>query len=212
MQALKAVQLIAAVEKAKQRIPAEHRGPSYYGALDVWLYEQSDHPNMCEECGSYNLTNFAGSDLRGMFPYHEVIDENFIYPKVHPHCFCGLVRLYPVDAVNEEQTQDLFTVPAKTTTEPGTASGTDQATAGNEEVVQPQTFVVASSGNEKLSDSAVIKMLSLPENDFEDALTGMLSIGYIVAGAADFIRSLYRNQVKKIITKKENKQVADGTI
>jgi hypothetical protein len=167
MQALEAVQLVQAVEKAKQRIPAEHRGPTYYSSEDVWLYEQSEHPNMCDECASYNLENFAGSDLRSMFPWHEVIDENFIYPKVHPHCFCGLVRLYPVESPGDE------------------------------------VYVVASSGNTQLSDSATQKLLSLPEGDFEAAVTGMLSVGYIAAGAADFIASLYNSQVKRVVTKKQ---------
>jgi hypothetical protein len=202
MQALEVIQLVQAVEKAKQRIPAEHRGPTYYSSEDVWLYEQSDHPNMCEECGSYNLNNFSGSDLRSMFPWHEVIDENFIYPKVHPHCFCGLVRLYPVDSVNEEQTQNLFTVPAKTVDE-----NADQPSNGKEETAQPQTFVVASSGNTKLSDSAIEKLLALPEDDFDAALTGMLSTGYIATALVDFLSQLYQSQVKKVVTpKKEIKE------
>lgn len=93
------VNVIEAVEKSKTRIPDKLRGPSYYSAYDEWQFLRSDHPNMCSECDSYHLEYYNGADLRPLFPYHEIQDENLIYPKVHPNCYCTLVRVYPVDSV-----------------------------------------------------------------------------------------------------------------
>lgn len=114
MQPQQLVQLVQLTQKAKQRIPAELQGPTYYSENDVWLYEQSEHPNMCEECAGYNLETFTGTQLRSEFKWHEIIDINFIYPKVHPHCFCGLVRLYPVEEATTPEGKQAYVLPAKT--------------------------------------------------------------------------------------------------
>jgi hypothetical protein len=111
---LQPIQLIQITQKASKRIPETLQGPTYYSDNDLWLYEQSEHPNMCEECASYNLQQFSGSQLRTEFKWHEIIDVNFIYPKVHPHCFCGLVRLYPVSEGYDSEGDRVYRLPSKT--------------------------------------------------------------------------------------------------
>lgn len=89
------VEVLQAVEAAK-RIPDLYKGITYYGADDLWYYEESEHPNMCDDCAGYAGTTYPGSSLRSTFPYHEILDENHIAAKVHPHCGCSLVRVFPV--------------------------------------------------------------------------------------------------------------------
>jgi len=81
------------IVKATKRIPKDMHNVTYYSANDLWMYVESEHPNMCEECHSYNLDFYAGTDLRTLFEYHEILDQNFIAVNVHPNCQCKLVRV-----------------------------------------------------------------------------------------------------------------------
>jgi hypothetical protein len=102
MSILEAVQAVKAVEKAKQRIPKEIRGVTFYSTNDNWQYYESESQNMCSDCHSYNLDVYSGDELRSSFPYHEVVNESFIYAHVHPHCVCFMVRVFPVTVTDLE--------------------------------------------------------------------------------------------------------------
>lgn len=181
LQPLQAVQLIQLTQKAKQRIPVELQGPTYYSENDVWLYEQSEHPNMCEECEGYNLETFTGTELRKEFPWHEIIDINFIYPKVHPHCFCGLVRLYPVEGAEY--------VPDKLSTETSLKI-TEEETPPNK-----QAYMLPAKTSE-LSVQGINALMGMSEKDFEGAINAMLYIGYITASLARLLRDKKKQKLK----------------
>jgi hypothetical protein len=101
LSALQAVEAVRAVEKARTRISPKLSGPTYFGDNDAWLYQESGHPNICEECSSYNLNVYRGSEIRQLFPYLEIINKDFIAVHIHPHCGCMLVRVYPVELEEE---------------------------------------------------------------------------------------------------------------
>jgi hypothetical protein len=92
LEIVEAVVAVQIVEGAKRRIPDGLRGLTFYGEDDEWLFLQSDHPNMCGDCASYNGDVYSGSELRSTFPYHTILDENTIAASVHPNCSCLLLR------------------------------------------------------------------------------------------------------------------------
>jgi len=81
-----------------QRDPSGH-GVTFFGENDQWMFLRSDHPNMCDTCAGYHLTQYFGGELRSEFPNLIVVDENSVYPQVHPNCFCLLTRVFPVKDV-----------------------------------------------------------------------------------------------------------------
>lgn len=98
-----AVEAFAAFD-AKQRIPEEYRGAvSFFSWLDEWIYNTSEGGNVCEECRSLEQEHFFGSELRGLFPWLEIENENTIYPRVHPNCQCKLIRTSFVNVLEEEE-------------------------------------------------------------------------------------------------------------
>jgi len=77
--------------------------------LDEWIYNTEESETVCPECQEHNLETFYGNELRGFFPYWEIIDVNTIYPSVHPNCRCKLTRTsfitpddLPASMINEE--------------------------------------------------------------------------------------------------------------
>ncbi len=102
LSAIAAVEAVQVVQRSRQRVPEALRGVTFFGADDVWLFQESWHPNICEACSSYHLNTYRGDELRGLFPYLEILSEDFIAAKVHPHCGCGLVRVFPVTLQDTE--------------------------------------------------------------------------------------------------------------
>lgn len=82
--------------KAVQRIQPEHRGEwnaTFFSRLDFWTYHAVFDTKLCDRCAAHAKTLvFAGSDLRGIFPYLEIVDVNTINVNVHPNCRCFLTR------------------------------------------------------------------------------------------------------------------------
>jgi hypothetical protein len=76
----------------KRWVPEELQGLSFFGQ-DQWVFVASESDNMCSDCDAYNGQVFLGYELRREFPYLEIVDANMIYPRVHPHCGCELIRL-----------------------------------------------------------------------------------------------------------------------
>jgi hypothetical protein len=102
LSAIAAVEAVQVVQRSRQRVPEALRGVTFFGADDVWLFQESGHPNICEACSSYHLNTYRGDELRGLFPYLEILSEDFIAAKVHPHCGGGLVRVFPVTLQDTE--------------------------------------------------------------------------------------------------------------
>ena len=89
------IQAVQAVRQTldKRWIPEEFRGPSYFSQWDEWLYETQETTTVCPECeANGEQGTFIGSELRSLFPYLVIEDENTIYPYIHPNCHCRLVR------------------------------------------------------------------------------------------------------------------------
>ena len=92
-----AVRAVEMFEGAKKRKGDVYGDVTFFSANDEWLFLQSDHPNMCPECSSYDQDTYFGNSVRGMFPYLMIIDENSMNPSVHPSCGCILTRLHTVE-------------------------------------------------------------------------------------------------------------------
>ena len=100
MQVLEVIKAVEAVEKARQRIPEELYGKSFFGHYDLWMYiDTKDDENECDTCKGFRWTTIAGSELRSTFPDLTIWDENMILPNVHmtlwgaDTCKCVLIRL-----------------------------------------------------------------------------------------------------------------------
>lgn len=91
-QLISIVRTVQAVQEAQTRKPPELGNVTFYGANDMWLFLASHLQNMCDECASYDLDTYFGTEIRMLFPYHQIIDENNIYVYVHPNCGCLLSR------------------------------------------------------------------------------------------------------------------------
>ena len=84
------------LKEAKSRIPAELRQKgmwqTFYSTIDQWLMHMIFDERTCDVCFNHEA-EYAGSQLRSVFPYHEIQTEELIYAKVHPYCRCRLVRV-----------------------------------------------------------------------------------------------------------------------
>ena len=79
-------------QSAARAIPEEFKGPTYFSMWDEWLYNTEESESVCEICQGHNFELIYGNELRGIFPYWQIIDENTIYPSVYPNCRCRLTR------------------------------------------------------------------------------------------------------------------------
>lgn len=79
---------------ALQRKPKEYKVLSFFGQYDLWLYVAVYDEKLCEKCEAFARTQvFRGTELRSIFPYLEIDDEDKISVNVHLHCRCYLLRI-----------------------------------------------------------------------------------------------------------------------
>lgn len=94
--------IIEAIEVAEaSRKPAIYGNLTFYGANDQWYFTAYNTGNTCNTCGDLDGETFYGNELRRLFKYHVIIDENTIYAKVHPNCACILSRVFNVEKLKE---------------------------------------------------------------------------------------------------------------
>lgn len=89
---LKAIQAVRMFQD-KKWIPEHLKELSYFSQYDLWHYMAVSDERRCELCDVNDGVDMAGDVLRGKFEYLEIIDENMIYPNVHPNCRCMLIRV-----------------------------------------------------------------------------------------------------------------------
>jgi hypothetical protein len=96
---LNLAEIIDAVEYAEaiSRKPDIYGNVTFFGANDEWLYTAYNTANTCDICDGMNGDTYYGYELRQLFPYLVIVDENTIYAKVHPRCACVLSRVFPVE-------------------------------------------------------------------------------------------------------------------
>jgi hypothetical protein len=96
----------------KRWIPEELRGNIYFSSNVIWQFIPSWDVKQCGECGEYALgiPFFSGAQIRSIFPYMEVKDENTINANVHPNCRCILSRDVSGEepVVSEEEAKEAF--------------------------------------------------------------------------------------------------------
>jgi len=87
------VQAVRAVQEAKKRIPPDIK-KTFFSRFDVWIYNAVLDNKLCLKCLEFEKTpRYFGDQLRVLFPYLEIVDENTIKANVHPRCRCFLTRL-----------------------------------------------------------------------------------------------------------------------
>jgi len=140
-------------------------GPSYFGAEDQWQFIASNMSNMCPDCGSIDLDYYWGNELRGLFPYLDVVDLNTIYAHVHPNCRCVLARIGNVQEPDEPQQEPPKELPMQIA----------------QYVPEGQTWKQA------------LQNENLPETEYIDLVDGLYSFGYIVAAVANLLKKRRKN-------------------
>ena len=114
------VQLVELVEKARKRIPDEIKkkyqgtGTTWFTERDRYIFQHAMYPEAsghsaetCEVCEGYDGDVFRGDQVKQEFPWCKVFDHNFIYPSVHPHCRCALIRLFTLDQYENEYVETI---------------------------------------------------------------------------------------------------------
>ena len=87
------IQIVKAVDSVKRK-PQEYKHFTFFSAYDLWEYTAVLDDRLCEKCLGYEATpRYLGSELRMLFPYLEIVDENTINVNVHPNCRCTLTRI-----------------------------------------------------------------------------------------------------------------------
>lgn len=91
------LEIIEAVEQFERKwIPDDLKKPgtTFFSPYDYWVFIEHDDGKLCNRCYMISLMGlFLGSELRLMFPYLEIIDEDTIKANIHPNCRCILRRL-----------------------------------------------------------------------------------------------------------------------
>jgi len=98
---LEVLAAVEAVEYMEARKPAIYGDLTFYGSHDQWMLTAYNTGNTCDVCGDLDGDTFYGYDLRRMFPYHVIVDENTIAAKIHPYCACVLSRIFNVEKLRE---------------------------------------------------------------------------------------------------------------
>lgn len=76
------------------RKPEEFEKVSFFGLEDIWRYNAVWDVKLCDRCLRYARSEYyVGRHLRGIFEYLEIVDEDVIHVRVHPHCRCYLSRV-----------------------------------------------------------------------------------------------------------------------
>jgi hypothetical protein len=91
--AVTAVAVVMAVLEALKRIPPHLRGTTFFSAQDQWFYIAVGDDRVCADCSGLNGGIFDGNYIRYLFPWLRVIDEDTIFPMLHPSCRCVLHRV-----------------------------------------------------------------------------------------------------------------------
>jgi hypothetical protein len=84
------------LQEAKQRIPDKYRGLyTFFSDSDLWRYEvdwdkTAKGNGPCQQCLTHEDSTYIGSKLRLLFPYLEIMTQEYIHPHVHPNCRCRL--------------------------------------------------------------------------------------------------------------------------
>lgn len=105
------------LEEAKQRIPPEFRGNSFFSAFDLYQYIAITDDRTCQLCMQFDKMIITGDFIRAYYPYLEIITPNQMLPHVHPNCRCTLLRVTDLaDYITYTEPQPDF--PSQKFTEP----------------------------------------------------------------------------------------------
>lgn len=91
-----AVRSLIAVRRVDswKRKPEALKRISFFGIEDLWHYIPVWDEKLCDECLQHARNEYyPGTDLRRKFKYLQIVDENTIEARVHPHCRCFLTRV-----------------------------------------------------------------------------------------------------------------------
>jgi hypothetical protein len=83
----------APVCEAKQRIPTQYKGTSFFSVMDLYQYIAITDDRTCKVCMQYDKMILQGDFLRSYYPELEIISPNQLLPHVHPNCRCTILRV-----------------------------------------------------------------------------------------------------------------------
>jgi hypothetical protein len=87
------VEWMPQVAEAKQRIPSDLKGHSFFSNFDLYQYIAITDDRTCKLCMEFDRMIIQGSFIRSYYPYLEIIGENQLLPHVHPNCRCTMLRV-----------------------------------------------------------------------------------------------------------------------
>ena len=87
-------QIVEAVQAyEKQWKPKDLDKTTFFGSFDIWYYMGISDDATCTACLMLNQSILTGIDLRLLFPYLEIVNDDQILPHVHPNCRCTMLRI-----------------------------------------------------------------------------------------------------------------------
>jgi len=92
-QATQLSQIVEAVRAFEKQWKPQGNRSTFFGSMDIWYYLAINDNDTCTACLMLNQGVYMGIDLRKLFPFLEVINDDQILPRVHPNCRCTMLRI-----------------------------------------------------------------------------------------------------------------------
>lgn len=87
-------QIVKAVQAfEKQWKPIDFSRSTFFGEFDIWYYMAITDDRTCQPCIMLDQGLYKGWDIRKLFPYLEIVNDDQVLPHVHPNCRCTMLRL-----------------------------------------------------------------------------------------------------------------------
>ena len=114
LQMVEAVQSVL-IADAKSRIPQQFKGIiTFFSDNDLWYFQAILDEVTCHTCEHHNGNVFPGLNLRFIWRYLKILDENTIGGSgpggkglCHPNCRCRLHRFLPITISKEPVPQEI---------------------------------------------------------------------------------------------------------
>lgn len=79
--------------EAIKRKTADLDKTTFFGRFDLWYYMAITDDKTCKACLMLDQGIYVGFDLRKLFPYLTIVNDDQILPSIHRNCRCTLLRV-----------------------------------------------------------------------------------------------------------------------
>jgi hypothetical protein len=88
-----AVAVVQVILESQTRIPSDLSDQTFFGEYDFYVFVVVEDDRTYFDCKVLDKMVMTGLELRGAFPYLQIIGSNYILAKNHVNCRCILIRV-----------------------------------------------------------------------------------------------------------------------